>query len=299
MNISVIIPSYNSQDTISATLAHICQQQTRCSYEIIVVDCSSGNEVRDIAAHFPHVRYEHRSQRFNPGEGRNIGAQLAKGELLIFIDSDVYLAPGALDAAWSTLQSGKKVFGGALELNTQVSADMAAYFEHYFFNHESQALHPPCKRNNLSSALMCFHRETFLNVGGFKGIPRMQDTELTERLRHQGHSLYFCPDIVGLQIQDSPFNKVLKKIYINGQNLYYIRYQPNITAAKKIVFFLALPLLGFVKVVRIIIRHLRYQNWQNKLRTIWLTPALILGILYWIGGFYYALWTEKGISAER
>jgi hypothetical protein len=33
---------------------------------------------------FPNLRYIHKEQRFNPGEGRNIGAQAARGELLIF-----------------------------------------------------------------------------------------------------------------------------------------------------------------------------------------------------------------------
>lgn len=299
MDISIVIPSYNTQDTIAATLANISAQQTQHSFEVVLVDCSAHDEVRKIAARFSKVRYEHRAQRFNPGEGRNIGAQLAQGELLIFIDADVHLAPGALDAAWGALQSGKHIFGGALELNTGVSSDMAAYLEHYFFNHESQALRPPCERSNLSSALMCFKRETFITAGGFKDIPRMQDTELTERLRRQGHKLFFCPDILGLQIQDSPFAKVLKKIYINGQNLYYIRYRPSITPLKKMMFYLLLPVFSLAKVGRIIGRHLRYQSWANKIRTLWLTPALLLGIVYWTGGFYNALWTEKGIGKER
>jgi len=299
MDISVVIPSYNTQDSIAATLANLSNQQTTLEFEIVLVDCSAHDEVKKIAAGFAKVRYEHREQRFNPGEGRNIGAHLAQGELLMFIDADVHLAPGAFDAAWNALKSGKDVFGGALELNTAVSADTAAYLEHYFFNHESQALRPACERSNLSSALMCFRRSTFLAAGGFKDIPRMQDTELTERLRRQGQKLYFCPDILGLQIQDSPFQKVLKKIYINGQNLYYIRYKPGITPLKKLAFYIFLPVISTIKIARIIGRHLVYQNWPNRLRTLTLSPVLILGICYWTAGFYNALWTEKGIGKER
>jgi glycosyltransferase involved in cell wall biosynthesis len=299
MDISIVIPSYNTQDTIATTLAKLHEQQTLLHYEIILVDCSSHDEVQKITNRFAKVRYEHRTQRFNPGEGRNIGAHLAQGELLIFVDADVHLAPNALEAAWKSLRSGKDVFGGALELNTEASDNIASYLEHYFFNHESQALRPAGERNNLSSALMCFRRETFLASGGFKDIPRMQDTELTERLRHQGQKLYFCPDILGLQIQDSAFNKVLKKIYINGQNLYYIRYKPRITPLKKASFYLLLPAIGAVKIARIIGRHLVYQNGKNKLRTLALTPVLILGICYWTAGFYNALWTEKGIGKDR
>lgn len=300
MDISIIIPSYNTQDTINATLQCLVNQDTSLAYEIIVVDCSEHNLVKEIAKTYPDIQYAHEEQRFNPGKGRNIGAKLATGELLVFIDSDVQLEANSLNAAWDRFkQQGLEIFGGALELNTQACDNTAAYLEHYFFNHESQAGRPFCERSNLSSALMCFKRELFISSGGFKDIPRMQDTELTERLKAQGHKLYFCPDITGLQTQDSPFKKVLNKIYINGQNVYYIRYQKNITTFKKLAFLVSLPAISGMKVLRIIVRHLRYQNQANKLRTLTLAPTLFLGGLVWMAGFYHALTTEKGISKNR
>src|SRR5690606_4858127 len=202
-------------------------------------------------ARYQRVRYHHQAVRFNPGEGRNIGAGMAQGQLLIFVDADVVLAPSSLQAAWNNFMAGHRIFGGALELDTQRSHGLAPYLEHFFFNHESQAGRPFCERNNLSSALMCFSREVFLAEGGFKDIPRMQDTELTERLRSKGHTLYFCPDVLAYQTQDSPLYKVLRKIFINGQNLYYIRYQPGITLLKKAAFFFLLPIISLVKTLRI------------------------------------------------
>ena len=63
-------------------------------------------------------------------------------------------------------------------------------------------------------------------MGGFADIPRMQDTELTERIRNSsGTQLGFEPSVVGYQIQDSNLKKVLKKIYITGNNIYFLRYQ--------------------------------------------------------------------------
>jgi len=299
MDISVVIPSYNTEDTISATLQHLSTQITPATTEIIVVDCSEHDLVKNIVQQYPLARYQHRSQRFNPGEGRNIGAQLAQGELLVFIDSDVQLAKDSLHNAWVHMQQGHAIFGGALELNTETCSDYASYLEHYFFNHESQARRPACERTNLSSALMCFKRSVFLDAGGFKDIPRMQDTELTERLKMQGHTLHFFPDVLAYQTQDSAFSKVLRKIYIVGQNVYYIRYQPDISHAKKFVFCCLLPLISGIKTLRIIGRHLRYQSWPNKLRTLVISPLLILGGIYWMAGFYNALITEKGISKSR
>lgn len=299
MDISVVIPSYNTQDTLDATLRCLGAQNTNLAVEVIVVDCSEHQQVADIAARHANVRYQHQSERFNPGTGRNIGAGIATGELLVFIDADVQLAPGSLAAAWKHFQDGLEIFGGALELNTETSRGLASYLEHFFFNHESQAGRPICERSNLSSALMCFKRSIFIAEGGFKDIPRMQDTELTERLRSKGYKLFFCPGVLAYQTQDSPMGKVLRKIFINGQNVYYIRYQPTISVGKKALFFIALPAISLAKTLRIIGRHFRYHDTPNRLRTVGLIPALILGGLYWMGGFYHALVTEKGISKTR
>lgn len=299
MDISVVIPSYNTQTTIGSTLKHLQEQNIDVEVEVILVDCSEHDEVSTVAKDFSNVRFHKESKRFNPGEGRNIGAKLAQGELIVFIDSDVRLAANSLQMAWNQFQEGKHIFGGALELDTEYCADTAAYLEHYFFNHESQALRPPCERSNLSSALMCFKRTVFLQEGGFKDIPRMQDTELTERLRSKGYKLYFCPNVLGFQIQDSPMKKVFKKIYINGQNLYFIRYASHLSKAKKLLLVFLLPLIGGAKTARIIARHLRYQNWKNKMKTLTLTPVLIAGGIVWTAGFYKSIFTGKGISNER
>ena len=138
MNISIIIPSYNTQDSITSTLSNLINQNTQVECEIIVVDCSEHTLVKEICTTFTSektkIHYIHREKRFNPGEGRNIGANYAQGDLLVFIDADVKLAENSLQAAWNHFQGGKSIFGGSLELNTENNSDLAAYVEHFFFN---------------------------------------------------------------------------------------------------------------------------------------------------------------------
>ncbi len=114
-----------------------------------------------------------------------------------------------------------------------------------------------------------------------------------------GNNLKFFPDVLAYQTQDSSFMKVLKKIYIVGQNVYYIRYQPGISHLRKFAIFLLLPVMSGAKTARIVFRHLRYQNWKNKFRTLLITPLLLLGGMYWMTGFYNALLSERGISKDR
>lgn len=299
MDVSVIIPSYNTQNTIAGTLSNLIKQETRCDVEIILVDCSPHNHVQEVAKGFDCVNFIHVDERFNPGEGRNIGSREAQGELLMFIDADVLLEKQAIQKAWECYKAGSHIFGGALELNRETSIGLSSWLEHLFFNHESQAGRPACKRHNLSSALMCIDRGIFTDAGGFRDIPRMQDTELTERLRSKGCDLKFFPQITGYQTQDAPLSKVLRKIYINGQNLYYIRYQERMTRIKKMGVFVLLPVIGAAKTGRIIARHLKYQPWRVKVTTILLAVPIIFSGLYWIGGFYQALISGKGISDKR
>lgn len=298
MNISIVIPCYNSQDTIPSTLESIAKQKADFPYEVIVVDCSESKAVENICQGFSFVKYHHEEERFNPGIGRNIGAKLATGKLLLFVDSDVVLESSALENAWNYYQEGNKIFGGASELNLDANPNIASYLEHFFFNSESQRGRPACTRSSLSSALMFIEREIFLSEHGFKNIPRMQDTELTERLVKKGCTLMFNPKVIGFQIQDSALGKVLRKILINGKNLYFIRYKEQ-EMTKKLFLFLLLPLLSTLKILRIIGRHLLYQNNKNRLITLLLSPLLLFSSWVWMVGMYNSMIFGGDISTKR
>ena len=192
------------------------------------------------------------------------------------------------------------MFGGALEIyKMKYRSKFAAHLEHFYYNHESQKGRPLCKRANLSSALMFFDTKLFAHFKGFKDIPRIQDTELTERVASQGYDLYFCPDVLGYQIQDSTFKDIIRKVFISGSNLYVVRYKPNTSFCKRIFFFLLLPLMSLFKISRIIIRHLKFGSWQDKIKTIILSPGLYLCGLVWMLGVYRALLTNAALHKTR
>lgn len=297
-HISVVIPSYNTADTLGATLDALDSQITTKSVEVIVVDCSDDDSVEHLVEGRKGTSVLRKAERFNPGEGRNIGAQRASGQLLAFVDADVVLGSDALEKAFDHYAAGNRMFGGALELQEE-GATISSYLEHYFFNHEAQSGRPSCTRSNLSSALMLVERDLFLDEGGFRDVPRMQDTELSERLREKrGIELTFAPSVVGYQVQDSSLSKVLRKVFLNGRNVYFIRYAHR-GQLVRIVFLLLLPAIGFAKTARIIGRHLLYQNARKRLVTILLAPLLGIAGLFWTFGFYDAIIFQKGISADR
>lgn len=84
--LSIIIPTYNEENYIELLLRSI-ETQSYKEYEIIVADAHSKDRTREIAA-------AHGARVVGggmPAVGRNRGADVAKGEILLFLDADVVL----------------------------------------------------------------------------------------------------------------------------------------------------------------------------------------------------------------
>src|SRR3989344_7508071 len=84
--VSIIIPSYNEQDVIGACLNSISAQSYK-NTEIILVDDGSQDKTIEIAKKYKAkiVKQGHKG----PGPARNLGASIAKGKILVFVDSDM------------------------------------------------------------------------------------------------------------------------------------------------------------------------------------------------------------------
>jgi glycosyltransferase involved in cell wall biosynthesis len=97
MSISIVVPAYNEEKYIGVLLDSFVKQDYR-DFEVIVVDGQSTDKTKDVVARFK----DQLDLRFvaSPTKGvsfqRNYGADLAKHEQLLFIDSDGYIGPDFL-----------------------------------------------------------------------------------------------------------------------------------------------------------------------------------------------------------
>ena len=100
--ISVIVPCYNAERYIGATLHSIYAQQWPDLEVIVVDDGSSDHSVEVVARLFPQVIV---AKQGNSGvaAARNKGISLASGELIAFVDADDYWLPGKLRLQWEAL----------------------------------------------------------------------------------------------------------------------------------------------------------------------------------------------------
>ena len=86
---SVIIPTYNSKETIRLLLDSL-YKQTYKEFEVIVCDDNSSDGTPDIVSKYP-VRLFNLGKNMGAAYARNYGAKQAQGDILAFFDADVIL----------------------------------------------------------------------------------------------------------------------------------------------------------------------------------------------------------------
>jgi glycosyltransferase involved in cell wall biosynthesis len=93
--VSVIIPCYNQAHFLSDAIESVLSQ-TYPYFEVIVVDDGSPDNTSEVAARYPSVKCVRQENRGLAG-ARNGGLPHARGDFLLFLDSDDRLMPDALE----------------------------------------------------------------------------------------------------------------------------------------------------------------------------------------------------------
>ena len=94
--ISIVIPAKNEARNIRACLDAISTQAIDEPFETIVIDSGSTDGTQDLVARYDARLHQINPEEFGHGRTRNLGARLARGETLVFLNADA--AP--VDATW-------------------------------------------------------------------------------------------------------------------------------------------------------------------------------------------------------
>ena len=104
LDISIIVPAYNAETTISTCLDSLISQiRGDLSAEIIVVDDGSSDRTKEIASQYSQEYFFiHTLEAEHAGvsAARNLGMEVSRGEFVFFLDADDELSPGTLFAVF-------------------------------------------------------------------------------------------------------------------------------------------------------------------------------------------------------
>jgi glycosyltransferase involved in cell wall biosynthesis len=160
--ISVIIPAYNEERYLGATLESVkaaikeYRQSHQATVEVLVVDNNSSDRTAAVArSHGATVVFEARNQI---AAARNAGARAAGGEVLAFLDADDHMSANFLSLLDEAMRSGDCIGGGARIMWDQQSIGVQ------LFNGLGNCLR---QLLGVSNALPFTSRQTFAALGGF------------------------------------------------------------------------------------------------------------------------------------
>ncbi|MGC8764879.1 MAG: glycosyltransferase family 2 protein [Brevinematia bacterium] len=89
LKVSIVMPVYNRGYLLEKVLYHLTSQEYR-NIEYVVVDDGSTDNSREVISKFPMVKYIYR-ENGGCAAARNTGIFNATGDIILFIDSDVFV----------------------------------------------------------------------------------------------------------------------------------------------------------------------------------------------------------------
>ncbi len=88
MDASVVIPTWNGGELLDRTLSAIFAQRTAKRFEVVVIDSGSRPDTLAVLRRHPIVLREIPNSEFDHGLTRDLGAGIATGEFLLFVNQD-------------------------------------------------------------------------------------------------------------------------------------------------------------------------------------------------------------------
>ena len=87
--VTIIIPAKNEERNLRRCLRAVADQETKAKVEVVLIDSGSTDRTPDIAREFEFVRLHCiPAEEFAHGKTRNLGATMAEGEILVFLNAD-------------------------------------------------------------------------------------------------------------------------------------------------------------------------------------------------------------------
>lgn len=119
--VSVIIPTYNRVALLKRAVQSVLRQ-TYSDFEILIIDDGSTDETEKMVHEElldPRIRYDKLSINQGVHAARNRGLDIARGEFIVFLDSDDELLPIALQRATDLIKKKPEIqwLSAALRLN--------------------------------------------------------------------------------------------------------------------------------------------------------------------------------------
>ena len=221
MKYSLIIPVYNRPDEVAELLESLQRIPFR-DYEVILVEDGSSVPCEEVAKRYGEelpIRYYWKPNS-GPGQSRNYGAERAKGDWLIVLDSDIIVPEGYFEALESFLKANQvDAFGGPdrahesfTDVQKAINYGMTSFFTTGGIRGGKQKLDKFFPR----SFNMGIRREVYQALGGFRAMRFGEDIDFSYRIVESGYKTALIPDAWVYHKRRTDFRKFFRQVHNSG-----------------------------------------------------------------------------------
>ena len=221
MKYSIIVPVFNRPDEVDELLESLLHQK-ETDFEVVIVEDGSKVPCKDVCNKYIdkldlHYYYKENS---GPGQSRNYGAERAKGEYLLILDSDVVLPTGYLQAIDEELQrEPADAFGGPdkahdsfTDTQKAISYSMTSFFTTGGIRGGKKKLDKFYPR----SFNMGIRRDVYRELGGFSKMRFGEDIDFSIRIFKAGKRCRLFPEAWVWHKRRTDFRKFWRQVYNSG-----------------------------------------------------------------------------------
>lgn len=225
MQFSIIVPVYNRPQELAELLASLRGQDYKGKFEVVVVEDGSTERCEAECAPYMgegapfEVRYFYK-ENGGPGPARNYGAERAKGEYLLILDSDVVLPKGYLQAVADELKREyADAFGGPdcahkdfTAIQKAISYSMTSFFTTGGIRGGKKKMDKFYPRSfNLG-----IRKDVFAALGGFAPMRFGEDIDLSIRIFKGGYKCRLFPEAWVWHKRRATFRQFFKQVHNSG-----------------------------------------------------------------------------------
>jgi len=226
--ISIVVPAYNAEQTIGDCLDGL-RAQAAAGTEIIVVDDGS----RDATCGLAQARGATVLTQANRGAAaaRNLGAQTARGDLVLFIDADCVPAANWIEAMSAPFADPEIV--GACGMKRTRQRGIVPRFIQMEFDYRYDNERQRHAIDFIDSGTAAYRREVFLRCGGFDTrLADAEDTDLSYRLSEAGYRMAFADGAVVYHAHPEALIEYLRRkfVYAYWRSQVYARHPRKIAS---------------------------------------------------------------------
>ncbi|MEZ7746482.1 glycosyltransferase [Prevotella jejuni] len=221
MKYSIIVPVFNRPDEVDELLESLLSQEEK-DFEVIIVEDGSKvpcKKVCDKYANRLDLHYYYKDNS-GPGQSRNYGAERAKGDYLLILDSDVVLPKGYIRAVSEELnREPADAFGGPdcahesfTDTQKAISYSMTSFFTTGGIRGGKKKLDKFYPR----SFNMGIRRDVYQELGGFSKMRFGEDIDFSIRIFKAGKRCRLFPKAWVWHKRRTDFRKFWKQVYNSG-----------------------------------------------------------------------------------